>query len=126
MKKGISSKILILITACIAAASVIACVIIMNSGRRGNVAKIVSDGRTVREIDLDAVASEYSFTVEYEGGYNIITVKNGDIRVSDADCPDHICMQTGWLSSSGAPIVCMPHKLVISFEGETDADVVSR
>lgn len=126
MKKGIRSRTLIIITVCIAAASVIACAVIMNSGRRGNIARVVSDGKLIRQIDLDAVAQEYSFTVECDGGYNVVTVKNGDIRVSDADCPDHICMQTGWLSSSGAPIVCMPHKLVISFEGGTDADAVSR
>ena len=46
-------------------------------------------------------------------GKNIIEIKNGRIHMQKADCPDHICMNIGWLSD--VPIVCMPNKLVIEF-----------
>ena len=126
MKKGVKTKTLILIVAIAAAAALLACVLILNSDRERHIARVTSGGKLICEIDLDAVAGEYSFTVEYEGGYNVITVKNGEICVSDADCPDHICMHYGWIKGSGAPIVCMPHHLVISFEEDTEIDTISR
>ena len=126
MKKGIKTKTLILITAALAAAALLVCVLIMNSNIERHIARVVSGDKLIREIDLDSVAGEYSFTVEYEGGYNVITVRNKEICVSDADCPDHICMNYGWIKGSGAPIVCMPHHLVISFEEDTEIDTVSR
>ncbi len=80
----------------------------------GNVAQIVQDGVVIREIDLSKVTREYSFTVEWEdGGHNVVTVRPGRICVSEADCPDHVCMEQGWLSDQASPIVCMPHRLMI-------------
>ena len=63
-----------------------------------------------------------SFTLESEnGGYNTVTVKDGKIAVTDADCPDHYCMERGFCNS-GTPIVCLPHKLVIEFVEEQEID----
>ncbi len=93
----------------------------------GSVVRIIQDGKVIEEIDLSKVLSEYSFTVEAPGGgYNIITVQPGRIRVSEADCPDQICVGQGWLSDRAAPIVCMPHKLMIMLKGEGETDAVSK
>lgn len=34
----------------------------------------------------------------------------------EADCPDQVCVHAGWLTDSAAPIVCLPHRLVIRLE----------
>ena len=125
MQKRISTKALIIIMAAVLAVCSLACVLILNNRRKPPVARVTSGGKLIKEIYLDTVAQEYSFTVECEEGYNIVTVRQGEICVSDADCPDHICMQYGWIKGTGAPIVCMPHRLVISFEEDTDVDMVS-
>ena len=58
-----------------------------------------------------------TFTVySDDGGYNVIKVSGGAISVSDADCPDKICVKTAPVSDGIQPIVCMPHKLVIRVE----------
>ena len=80
-------------------------------------ARVYQDGVCIRTIDLSQVDAPYSFTVEWEGGYNIVEVEQGRIRVSEADCPDGICVRRGWVSDSAAPIACLPHKLVIQLEG---------
>ncbi len=93
----------------------------------GSVVQIVQDGKVLEEIDLSKVYEEYSFTVEAPGGgYNLVTVQPGRIRVSEADCPDQICVGQGWLSDRAAPIVCMPHKLMIMLKGEGETDAVSK
>ena len=91
------------------------------------VVRIVSDGVVLREIDLGRVTEEYRFTVDApHGGSNVVTVQPGRIRVSEADCPDQVCVRQGWLAGRAAPIVCAPHRLVIAFEGAADADAVAR
>ena len=56
-----------------------------------------------------------------DGGYNAVTVKDGKIAVTEANCPDQYCVRQGFCNS-GAQIVCLPHRLVISFLGESEID----
>ena len=56
-----------------------------------------------------------------DGGYNAVTVKDGKIAVTEANCPDQYCVRQGFCNS-GEQIVCLPHKLVISFIGESEID----
>ena len=82
------------------------------------VAQVVSEGNIIRVLDLNV---PQEFTVEVAGGYNTITVKDGTIAVTTADCPDQYCVRQGFCNS-GKQIVCLPHKLVISFLGESEID----
>ena len=59
-----------------------------------------------------------------DGGYNIVTVKDGKIAVTEADCPDQYCVRQGFCNS-GRDIVCLPNRLVITFVGEQELDGVS-
>ena len=81
-------------------------------------AEVYSDGELNRMVNL---SSDQEFVVPCPGGYNTVTVKGGKIAVTDADCPDHYCMERGFCDS-GTPIVCLPHKLVIEFVGEQEID----
>jgi hypothetical protein len=89
------------------------------SGRSaaGQVANNYVDGVCVRSVDLSQVREPETYTVETEGGQNVIQFEPGCIRVQEADCPDQVCVQAGWLTDSAAPIVCLPHRLVIRLEG---------
>ena len=87
-------------------------------GEAASRAQITSDGRLIRTVDL---AIDQEFTVETEDGYNIVTVKDGKIAVTEASCPDHYCMARGFCNS-GAQIVCLPNRLVIEFLGEAEID----
>lgn len=57
--------------------------------------------------------------VEYEGRVNRIEIQDHQIHMLEADCPDHTCVNMGWLDSA-TPIVCLPNHLVIQFSGKTD------
>ena len=87
-------------------------------GKTASRAEIVSNGKVVRTVDLTI---DQTFTVETEGGYNVVTVEDGKIAVTEASCPDHYCMARGFCNS-GAQIVCLPNKLVIEFLGEAEID----
>ena len=79
----------------------------------------IKSGDRIITVDLQ---ENQEFTLEAEdGGYNTVTVKNGKIAVTEADCPDQYCVKQGFCNS-GEQIVCLPHKLVISFLGESEID----
>ena len=89
-------------------------VLLLTSRGEGTVVQVIQDGTVLQEIDLSKVREPYSFEVAApDGGMNRIEVEPGRIRVSDADCPDKICMSQGWLSDQAVPIVCLPHRLII-------------
>ena len=81
------------------------------------VARITRDGELIREIPLDEVEESYSLVVEDEAGSNTILVEPGRIRVSEADCPDQVCVNQGFISDGTVPVVCLPHKLMIEIVG---------
>ena len=84
-------------------------------------AKITLDGTVVEEIDLSKVEEAYSFTLTGAGGIeNTILVEPGHIRVAHATCPDHICVDQGFISTGTVPIVCLPSRLIIQIQGGVD------
>ena len=84
-------------------------------------AEIRSQGQLVRVVDLGI---DQEFTIDTpKGGRNVVTVRNGKIAVTEANCPDHYCMQRGFCSS-GTQIVCLPNQLVIQFTGPQTVDSV--
>lgn len=95
------------------------------AGRRA-LARISVDGEVVREIDLSAVDEAYRFELCTPYGANTIAVRPGGICVEDADCPDRVCVRTGWLEGGLTPIVCLPHRLVIALaEGGDGLDATA-
>ncbi len=123
----IRTRTWIVILSVLAAVLAAASALLLSAGSGSRVAQLIRDGEVIEEIDLSRVASEYSFTVTSEdGGYNTVTVRPGSIRVTEADCPDKICVEMGWLSDQAAPIVCLPHRLMIRLKGSADTDAVSQ
>ena len=84
----------------------------------GNVARVYVDGKQVREIPLDR---DSETVIETAWGSNTITVTAGELRVTEADCPDKVCIRTGILRG-GVPIVCLPHRLTVTLGAGGDAD----
>ena len=61
------------------------------------------------------------------GGSNILVIQDGEAWVSEANCPDKICMGMGKISRNGEFIACLPNLLLIVVEGgeETGVDRVT-
>lgn len=77
-------------------------------------AKITQDGTLLYEINLSTVETPYFLQITDESGaYNQIEVSSGRIRMSQASCPDQICIHTGWIETDALPIVCLPNRVVI-------------
>ncbi len=118
-------KILILVIAVIFLLSAAASLFVLYSPPKSTV-RIISDGKLIETVNLFS-AEDRTFTVEYQGRTNTIEIKDGQIRVKDAECYDHTCVKMGWLYSASMPIVCLPNHLVIEYAGSSDdVDAVTR
>ena len=93
---------------------------LMTPGEASTHAQILSDGEVLHTVDLRI---DQEFEIENGSGRNTVTVKDGRIAVTEANCPDHYCMARGWCNS-GTQIVCLPNNLIIRFLGEQTIDAV--
>ena len=54
-----------------------------------------------------------------QGNYGVfnIEVKDGRCRAIDVECPNQICVHTGWISvDNPVPIICLPNGLIVSID----------
>ena len=77
------------------------------------------DGEEVYPLNKDGVFS-------LNGGTNTLVIENGEAWVSEADCPDKICMGMGKNSKNGEFIACLPNRVIIVVEGGEESPVDGR
>lgn len=115
----LGDRILILVTA-------VAVLLSFLMWRRGDsaataIAEIRVDSVVFETIDLSAVVEPYTKTLYTgNGGYNVIEVRRGMIRVVEANCPEQVDVRQGWISRPSESIVCAPHRLVITVIAQHD------
>ncbi len=58
-----------------------------------------------------------------DGSYNILTISGGYADVTEASCPDQICVKHNHIKYSKESIVCLPNKVVVTVEGGEDNEI---
>ncbi len=78
----------------------------------GNTVRIEVNGKLYKELPLN---KNTEITIKGAGGgTNRLRIHNGYADMTDADCPDKLCVRQKKISSSGETIVCLPHKVVVT------------
>ena len=88
---------------------------------QADIAQVFCDGNMLFTLDLRV---DQVRTVETEFGTNVLTVRDGRVAVTEADCPDGYCMARGYCAG-GPQIVCLPNRLVVRFTNDSGVDGVS-
>lgn len=47
------------------------------------------------------------------GDTNVCRIQDGKVKMTEADCPDQICVHTAEISADGGTIVCLPNRIVL-------------
>ena len=55
--------------------------------------------------------------------YNVLLISEGKAQISEASCPDKLCVKQGAIQYDGQSIICLPHKLVIEIKGGESSDI---
>lgn len=92
---------------------------------RGGYVRVTVDGEQVVLYPLD---EDREVLLSGIGGTNLLQIEDGKASVTEADCPDKICVRSAAISRRGQTIVCLPHRLVVEVlgTGEEELDGISR
>lgn len=117
MKKG--DKIIFIVILIITALGFLGNFIYKNYMKSSDkIALIKQDGKVIDKVNLTKFTGTKELTVKTKDGhYNKIIIEKDKIRITDADCPDKVCVKTGPISQPGDTVVCLPHKLIVTIEG---------
>ena len=58
-----------------------------------------------------------------DGSYNTLIISDGYADVSEASCPDQICVKHNHIRYSKESIVCLPNKVVVTVEGDEENEI---
>ena len=89
-------------------------------GGEATTVQVYSEGKLLHTLPLSV---DREVTVTSSHGTNVVTVKDGKVAVTEADCPDHYCVKRGFCDR-GTSIVCLPNRLVLQFTGKQAVDTV--
>lgn len=85
------------------------------------VVRVIQNGQEIASYPL---SEDRIVTIPYEDeNYNLLFISGGEASVSDADCPDGLCVRARSISRNGESIICLPHKLVIQIESKEESDL---
>ena len=87
--------------------------LILNIGREeGGVAVVRVNGE---EVERHSLSVDGTFSLN--GGSNILVIADGQAWLSEADCPDLLCVKQGKIHYTGQVITCLPNRLTVTVEG---------
>ena len=78
-------------------------------------------------VQANGIKYEYSldkdgvYTVEGAIGPTTFEIKNKSVHIIDSACPNKNCVHQGWAN----PLVCLPNKVIITYENTGEFDAIS-
>lgn len=77
--------------------------------------EISVDGTVIETLDLN---KDTELTVEgWNGGTNHVVIKDGTVHVTEASCPDKVCVNQGTIRRTGEAIICLPNRMIARITG---------
>lgn len=86
-------------------------------GAGGNTVTVQADGKVYGRYPLDE-ANEININ-----GTNTLIIEDGCAYMSQASCPDKLCIHQGRIHDSSKSIVCLPNKIVVTVDKQSEIGV---
>ena len=112
-KNALKRGDIVLICGCLLAA-LVCCGLWLLLRRDGGAVIVEQDGR---ETARYALSEDRTVRIEGAGGYNLLVIEGGEAWLSEANCPNLLCVKTGKIRYAGQSIVCLPHRLAVRIAG---------
>ena len=109
----------IILTASVLTVAVLAFLIISLIGQKGGYAEVKKDGKIIGKYPL---SRDIEVEIENGVGYNLLVIKDGKAYITEADCPDKLCVRQGSAEKNGETIVCLPNKTVVTIRSGEPSD----
>ena len=123
MKKRISRNDVIFLAILLAVVTVFL-VVYERTGTRadaGACVRVTVDGSVYGTY---ALGEEQEIPIVQDGvTTNVLTIRDGRADMTEADCPDKLCVQRGRIDRGGQTVVCLPHGVVVTVRGGKESGV---
>jgi len=93
--------------------------LVLNIGRDEGAVAVVR----VNGVETERHSLLKNGTFPLNGGTNILVIEDGYAWMSEANCPDHICVHQGKIHYTGQVITCLPNRLTVTIEGDDDSGI---
>ncbi|WP_346355906.1 NusG domain II-containing protein [Azotosporobacter soli] len=121
-----ADKILIVVLLSAALAGISASFYLAAHESGEKIAEVRVAGQVVKTMTLRQGYRE-EFTLRQGDEVNVIEADNGRIRIREANCPDHLCVQQGWVSLPNQQLVCLPFRVTVKVTTtESELDDIAR
>ncbi len=102
------------------AAAALIWALLLRPDAAGSSVEITRGGELVGVYDL-SVDRVLTFS---DGGHeNTVLISGGEVRVTEANCPDQYCVKHSAIRYRGECIVCLPARLVVTITGGEEAPI---
>lgn len=88
------------------------------SAQSGTSALLTMDNQVLLQLSGDELAATGETDLTANGYHYKLSWQNGAVRFSAADCPDKICVRTGWISHTSEIAACVPGHLILKITGQ--------
>lgn len=69
-------------------------------------------------------------TIKDKDNLNVLSIHSNGIEMIESNCPDKVCVKTGFINKPGQSIVCLPHKvnviIVSDDESKKEFDAIAQ
>ena len=115
----------VLLIGAILVLALIAILVISLTKADGSKVVITVDSEIYQTLDLN---TDQTVTIEgNDGRLNVVEIKDGTVKMSQADCPDKLCVKNRNIHYNHETIVCLPNKVVLEImDGEaSELDMIA-
>ena len=79
--------------------------------KNGTFVQVSVSGKIVETYSLDKDAT---YIIDgKDKGKNILVIRDGKAFISEANCPDKLCVKQGGVSKVGQSLICLPNRVVV-------------
>lgn len=86
----------------------------------GGYAVVIINGVESASYPLD---TDTEIKLSSGNNFNTLKIKDRYAFISDASCPDKLCIHQGKVKYNGESIVCLPNKTTVLIVSETESDI---
>ncbi len=87
----------------------------------GTYAQISVDSKIYKTLPLN---KDTTITIRgANNSINVLKIKDGYASITEADCPDMLCVKQKKIHYNGETLVCLPHKVVVAIISNETADI---
>ena len=94
--------------------------------QEGSMVRVIVDGKNYQELSLK---EDTTLTIETtNGGWNTFVIKDGYVDMTEASCPDKICVRERDIHYNHDRITCLPNNVILEIVGgaEDEVDAVAK